>query len=201
MRLGGGAALSMPAAAAHCGMGDALPILRVLVCDCACLHSLLTLAGNQPGRGEFMTRLAALRLAAALLLVVALPAARGAATATAAAIPTRRRRHRCPLPGAPPNRCCPTPILAGDYVATASYSCDPTTCVAPKCLCAANHPPGGLTASQLPQFILVRFGMPTAVPSTVLADALGMLACMAGGSRPQPMSTWPQPMTHPAAFA
>ena len=45
--------------------------------------------------------------------------------------------------------------MAGDLVSTASYTCDPSTCLPPACMCAANNPPGGLTSAQMPQFILV----------------------------------------------
>jgi hypothetical protein len=35
----------------------------------------------------------------------------------------------------------------------AGYSCDPNTCKAPNCMCASTKPPGGLSLSDVPQFI------------------------------------------------
>lgn len=36
----------------------------------------------------------------------------------------------------------------------AGYSCDPTVCQLPSCNCASTNPPGGLNASDVPQFIV-----------------------------------------------
>ncbi|KAL4423899.1 hypothetical protein ABPG75_001200 [Micractinium tetrahymenae] len=44
---------------------------------------------------------------------------------------------------------------AADVVSTDTYHCDPTTCTPPDCMCASYSPPGGLTAAQIPQFILL----------------------------------------------
>lgn len=44
---------------------------------------------------------------------------------------------------------------AADLVTTDSYKCDEATCKAPDCQCPRNSPPGGLTADQIPQFVLV----------------------------------------------
>ena len=41
----------------------------------------------------------------------------------------------------------------------APYTCDPKTCKPPKCLCAQNNPPGGLTTQQVPQFVLVSWSI------------------------------------------
>ena len=80
---------------------------------------------------------------------------------TAGASPTRGAA-RCPsavVVGAPCPRDATHPILpsmrAADVVSTDTYKCDPSKCKPPTCMCASNSPPGGLTADQMPQFILV----------------------------------------------
>ena len=71
-------------------------------------------------------------------------APRRATAATAAAAPAAAAAARAAAPTA-----------AGDLVSTATYTCDPSTCLPPACMCAVNNPPGGLSAAQIPQFILV----------------------------------------------
>jgi hypothetical protein len=37
------------------------------------------------------------------------------------------------------------------------YTCDPTKCIAPKCLCASQTPPGGIKPADAPQFVTITF--------------------------------------------
>jgi hypothetical protein len=39
----------------------------------------------------------------------------------------------------------------------ASYSCDPSTCIAPACYCASKDPPAGLSPRSVPQMVSVTF--------------------------------------------
>ncbi|KAF8555101.1 hypothetical protein OG21DRAFT_1508030 [Imleria badia] len=39
-------------------------------------------------------------------------------------------------------------------ISAASYSCDPDKCQLPKCNCASTSPPGGLSRSEIPQFVI-----------------------------------------------
>ncbi len=64
-------------------------------------------------------------------------------------------------------------LLAGDLVSTATYTCDPSTCVPPGCMCAANNPPGGLSSAQMPQFILVRVAFQMHCTSSATALSIG----------------------------
>lgn len=46
---------------------------------------------------------------------------------------------------------------AGSLVNNSQYSCDPAKCIAPTCFCASKDPPGGLSPSNVPQFVTVTF--------------------------------------------
>ncbi|CAO3674219.1 unnamed protein product [Umbelopsis ramanniana] len=46
---------------------------------------------------------------------------------------------------------------AGSSPSYASYSCDPSTCIAPACYCASKDPPAGLSPSSVPQMVSVTF--------------------------------------------
>ncbi|KAG2186563.1 hypothetical protein INT44_002787 [Umbelopsis vinacea] len=37
------------------------------------------------------------------------------------------------------------------------YTCDPTKCIAPKCMCASQSPPGGIKPADAPQFVTITF--------------------------------------------
>jgi hypothetical protein len=45
----------------------------------------------------------------------------------------------------------------GSLVNKSQYSCDPAKCIAPTCFCASKDPPGGLSPSNVPQFVTVTF--------------------------------------------
>ncbi|KAK9704532.1 hypothetical protein K7432_010134, partial [Basidiobolus ranarum] len=38
-----------------------------------------------------------------------------------------------------------------------AYSCDPASCVLPKCNCASTNPPGGISNANAPQFVTITF--------------------------------------------
>jgi hypothetical protein len=40
---------------------------------------------------------------------------------------------------------------------TNPYTCDPTKCIAPKCMCASQTPPGGIKPADAPQFVTITF--------------------------------------------
>ncbi|KAL0080685.1 hypothetical protein J3Q64DRAFT_1705650 [Phycomyces blakesleeanus] len=54
-----------------------------------------------------------------------------------------------------------------------SYSCDPTTCKLPTCLCASQSPPNGLAAKDVPQFVTITFD--DSVQPSLLATANQLL--------------------------
>ena len=37
------------------------------------------------------------------------------------------------------------------------YTCDPSKCIAPKCICASQTPPGGIKPADAPQFVTITF--------------------------------------------
>lgn len=92
------------------------------------------------------------------------------------------------------------PYTAGELISTASYSCDPATCQPPECLCPSNTPPGGLTPSQIPQFVLVRL-----LPCTITEGRETRVGWGSGeetaecSARPLPPHppNHPTPPTHP----
>lgn len=47
----------------------------------------------------------------------------------------------------------PTIVQGG----TNPYTCDPTKCIAPKCMCASQSPPGGIKPADAPQFVTITF--------------------------------------------
>lgn len=53
-----------------------------------------------------------------------------------------------------PSKRKPPPPLAA--IGPDWYSCNPTACLAPDCMCPDDNPPGGLTPAQTPMFVLVR---------------------------------------------
>lgn len=46
---------------------------------------------------------------------------------------------------------------AGSLANNSPYSCDPAKCIPPTCFCASKDPPGGLSPSNVPQFVTVTF--------------------------------------------
>ncbi|KAF7369447.1 Carbohydrate esterase family 4 [Mycena venus] len=91
----------------------------------------------------------------------------------------------------------PLLVLAGDdggltgattSADAAGYSCDPSTCKLPKCNCASTSPPGGLSPSEVPMFIV--FTADDAVQSYTLDSVNQFLAHRKNPNGCQPKMTY-----------